>query len=188
MPLTDTKAVQGRADFKHGRTAYIRRGCRCSVCSTAASEYSLAYRVRTGRTKYPGLVGSPKRPQSFVDVMERLTQKFTIGDECWEWTGSRATYGYAGFKLNGKTMRAHRLIYMLVNGPIPDGLTIDHLCHVRHCVRPSHLEAVTTTVNTTRAKARQTHCLRGHEYTDADTYVGPTGARRCRVCRRKGGR
>ena len=62
---------------------------------------------------------------------------------CWVWNGTRYTNGYGRKSQNGTSVRAHRVYYEKFKGPIPDGLQIDHLCRVRLCVNPTHLEAVT---------------------------------------------
>jgi hypothetical protein len=73
---------------------------------------------------------------------------------------------------------------MILVGPIPDGLVIDHLCRVRHCVNPAHMEPVTDRENVFRGFAAITHCPKGHEYTADNTYIPPsTGSRECRRCR-----
>lgn len=110
---------------------------------------------------------------------------------CWLWTASlfQGT-GYAQFNYGGGKMgTAHRWSYIHHIGPVPDGLHLDHLCRVRHCVNPAHLEPVTQRENTLRGmsfaaqRARQTHCKRGHEFTPENTYRGPTQtARQCRTC------
>ena len=83
----------------------------------------------------------------------------------------------------------HRWAYEALVAPIPDGLTIDHLCRVRHCVNPAHLEVVTLAENIRRAphyNSRKTHCKRGHEFTptNAMVYVRKDGRtqRQCRQC------
>jgi len=91
---------------------------------------------------------------------------------CWLWTG--ATDGnvppYGSFWTGHCHTGAHRFAYEALVGPIPDGLVIDHLCRVRHCVNPAHMAPVTTGENVLRGEspsakqARKTHCPNGHEY------------------------
>src|SRR6266496_2265386 len=73
---------------------------------------------------------------------------------CWLWTGKTGRDGYGRIGLGGRgalvRVRAHRFAYELLIGPIPDGLQIDHLCRVRHCVNPAHLEPVTQRENILR--------------------------------------
>ena len=75
---------------------------------------------------------------------------------CWLWTGSRTRdgYGLITTREGGKQRRSyvHRIAYVKVHGFIPDGLEIDHLCRVRNCFNPSHLEAVTHAENLRRAQ------------------------------------
>ena len=107
---------------------------------------------------------------------------------CWEWQGAKGQ-GYGNFYLHGKFPRAHRYAYELLVGPIPDGLTLDHLCRNRACVNPDHLEPVTQKVNTLRGEglaaqnARKTHCPEGHPLNGDNLYQQPgNGYRRCREC------
>lgn len=73
-------------------------------------------------------------------------------DRCWIWKRKPNAKGYGQLRnpRTGRTTTAHRYAYELVVGPIPDGLTIDHLCRVRACVRPDHLEPVTNRENLLR--------------------------------------
>lgn len=89
--------------------------------------------------------------------------------QCWIWTGPLVKgYAHYAFRLGGGLQRGviiHRWTYEDACGPIPDGLELDHLCRVRNCVRPSHLEPVTHAVN--MARNRTTECKRGHPRTVA---------------------
>lgn len=106
--------------------------------------------------------------------------------ECWVWTGSshgRAPHLYGCLGYKGKRHATHRLAYELVKGPIPDGLTLDHLCRNKLCFNPEHLEAVTHAENCRRAM--RDHCKHGHAYTPENTYIRPgDGNRRCLTCQR----
>jgi len=98
---------------------------------------------------------------------------------CWLWTGY-TSMGYGQMSLNMKRWPAHRLSWELVNGPIPKGLTIDHLCRVTRCVRPDHLEVVTLAENS-RRNGRMPWCRRGHDMTPENTIIVKLG-RTCRTC------
>ena len=112
-------------------------------------------------------------------------------DPCWPWLGGIDEDGYGKFRL-GKVSDypAHRMSYELYIGPILKDKHIDHTCHQRFCVRPSHLEAVPQRVNTLRGNSpsamnyRKTHCCHGHEFTEENTYFyGPNNRhRRCKQC------
>jgi predicted nucleic acid-binding Zn ribbon protein len=105
-------------------------------------------------------------------------------------TGSLTTHGYAQWRIGGKTVNAHRFMYELAVGPIPDGLVMDHLCRRRNCVNWLHVEPVTQRVNVLRGTAPAAHhavkteCPAGHPYTDENTIRTPQGWRRCRECER----
>lgn len=121
---------------------------------------------------------------------EAMLQKIIPTESgCWEWDGRHFAGGYGGshIVINGKQeICAHRIIYMLLVGPIPEGLDLDHLCRNRGCVNPDHLEPVTRRENISRGFwGARTHCVHGHEYTEANTYRVPvSGHRQCRICNR----
>jgi hypothetical protein len=107
---------------------------------------------------------------------------------CWLMTGRQHHRdGYAMYSHKRKNRAAHRIAYQVLVGPVPDGLQLDHLCRVRNCVNPSHLEPVTARVNTMRGvsfsavNAAKTHCSRGHAYDEQNTYLW-RGHRHCRAC------
>lgn len=124
---------------------------------------------------------------------ERL---FASADEtpggCWTWRGP------SGFNGNGYALfhgpanipgqpsytTAHRWAWIAANGQVPAGLHIDHLCNVTLCINPAHLEAVTHAENQRRRAERMTHCLKGHEWTEENTYRRGRGWRECRTCKR----
>ena len=106
---------------------------------------------------------------------------------CWLWIGATTGHGYGYIKDRGVRMSSHRVMYELERGPIPSGLELDHLCRNTICVNPAHLEPVTHRENILRGmspyakRARQTHCLNGHEFTPENTYRY-RGRRMCRAC------
>lgn len=108
---------------------------------------------------------------------------------CWEWTAGTDTHGYAQPCIEGRYQLLHRWTYATLVGPIPKGLELDHICRVRHCVNPAHLEPVTHRQNVLRGEgvaaiaARTTHCPEGHEYAGGNLIVYSDGKRRCRECR-----
>lgn len=107
--------------------------------------------------------------------------------DCWEWTGAKNN-GYGKARFGDRMHGAHRLIYTHLVGPIPLGLTIDHLCFNRSCVNPAHLEPVTIQENVARAAARRREansCVHGHELTPDNVWVNGRKQRVCRTCRRR---
>lgn len=129
--------------------------------------------------------------QSLLDrsptLLDRLSTKFTVGDGCWQWTGARDTAGYGQIWVSGTVVGAHRVLYELLVGPIPEGLFIDHLCHNPSCVRPAHLQPLTHAENLRRSwRSLQLTCKHGHPWNRENSYVDPQGHRNCRACRRAG--
>jgi hypothetical protein len=139
-------------------------------------------------TRYNGRVPVPAR-----SVTTRLSDKFTLGGTgCWQWKAAFNTYGYGVMWVDAKrrARQAHIILWEMFNGPVPPGLNLDHLCRNKGCVRPSHLEAVTSGENTLRGhspsayNAVKTHCIHGHEFTETNTYRFNGTHRGCRECRK----
>jgi hypothetical protein len=118
---------------------------------------------------------------------ERFWRSVEKRGSCWIWTGT-INLGYGTFQAGGKSLRAHRVAWVLVHRrPIPDGLSLDHICRVRSCVNPDHLEPVTTRINVLRGigvtaiNARKTHCRRGHPLELGNLFY-VRGMRQCVKC------
>lgn len=81
-------------------------------------------------------------------VLERLSRAYVVDDSgCWLWTRSVQTAGYGQILVEGRRWLAHRLIYTLLVGEIPEGMVVDHVCRTRRCVNPAHLQVVTVKQN-----------------------------------------
>lgn len=110
---------------------------------------------------------------------------------CWLWTGHLDRGGYGKISVNGSLRRlTHRHVYIVLRGDPGRGIDIDHLCRVRHCVNPAHLEAVTHLENVQRGLqgVLHTHCKKGHELATSGVYLvretakGGRLRRRCKAC------
>ena len=98
---------------------------------------------------------------------ETIASRIEHCGDCWIFTGATNSRGYGSITDgNGSSLLAHRVAYESTFGPIPDGLTIDHVaergCKSKQCVNPRHLEVVTRGENSRRARRTQTHCKNGH--------------------------
>ena len=137
-------------------------------------------------------------------VRDRSTLQMPSG--CWRW-GRLQRDGYALIHQRGVAKMAHRFVYELLVGPIPDGAVLDHVCHTlsdckggtdcphRACVNPDHLEPVTADENYRRGRHFEavrgtTHCPKGHEYQGRNVirYQGRRYCRTCMYARRKAAR
>ena len=130
-----------------------------------------------------------------VDPLDRFAAFVALSDHgCLLWQGGQDQDGYGIFWADGTSHRAHLWYWRLVVGPIPHGMTLDHLCRTPACVLPSHLEVVTVGENTRRGVAAQRRslvlrpdqakCAKGlHDWTPENTNRPPSGHRYCVPCR-----
>ena len=142
-----------------------------------------------------GRVSPLKWPDNLLTRMEHQP------NGCIWFTGQISAAGYGRVWTGDTQSLAHRAAYEFFVGAIPEGMTIDHECHNRsgcaitdascphrRCVNPAHL-AVKTIAENTKASpnttAGRTHCKRGHEFTEENTYLYPDGRRNCRACKRE---
>lgn len=110
---------------------------------------------------------------------------------CMVWMATLNCKGYGRIQVNKRNRPAHRVAYEIKNGPVPDDLHLDHLCRVRSCCNPDHLEPVTCRENVLRGvgrsaiNAKKTHCPRGHPLTPGNllSHSAARGARSCKKCK-----
>lgn len=134
-------------------------------------------------------------PEQAERILARIGEQLDA-DKCWLWPGARSDGGYGNIMSSRTTGRrrallVHRVVFEHFQGPIGDGLELDHLCRVRHCCNPAHLEPVTRRTNVLRGlspaakAAKQTHCIRGHALTPDNVMRRRDGRRReCLTCHR----
>lgn len=123
-----------------GRIRYLKRpSLAATKCRQCAQEIATAAALSTNTSS---------TDEKFAKYVDKTTG-------CWLWIGYRYSNGYGAITHERKQILVHRWAYERFVGPVPDGLTIDHLCAVRHCVNPDHLEPVTGAENTRRGVARR---------------------------------
>lgn len=134
-------------------------------------------------------------------ALKKLWERVEPTGFCWLWTGGDSGNGYGRLRWQGKRAGAHRVVYEVLVGPIPEGLQLDHLCRVTMCVNPDHLEPVTLKVNQERKKAKwakpkepsqaqlrwaKGECRNGHVLAQVGIleYKRPSGSirKQCRAC------
>lgn len=110
-------------------------------------------------------------------------------DKCWLWARGLSSHGYAKISIGGVKYYVHRLMWEYANNEqIPESLVIDHLCMIKRCINPAHLEVVTNRENILRApdsmakiNALKTHCKQGHVFDKENTYQTVI-QRHCKKC------
>lgn len=140
-------------------------------------------------TNLPGRERTHQRTvvTALPDTFARKVRQST----CLVWVGATNSQGYGVATINGHPELAHRVAYEVEYGPIPDGYVVDHLCRVRNCIKPEHLEPVTTEENTRRGRSAKglqvgDTCQNEHVITEGRLYTKRSGATECMECRRIG--
>lgn len=133
--------VRRSADHSPGQMNF----CSTEGCDRLVNAEGLCFHHRNGTARRVLTDSGYRVLRSPDDVF-----KFVDVGDCWQWTGSCDKDGYGKFRFNNRHFRAHRFVWELLVGPIPDGLVIDHLCRNTGCVNPDHLEPVTNEENLRR--------------------------------------
>jgi len=131
------------------------------------------------------------RAWTLSDLPWKLASRIAEENGHWQWTGSVSTRGYASVYYQGRQHLVHRLVYESLVGPIPHGYTIDHLCGLKSCSYPGHLEPVTVNENARRGSInnQRATCGKGHPMSGRNLYINPaTGKRHCLQCSADGRR
>jgi hypothetical protein len=168
---------------------------RCRECRNAAQRRRAAWAKLD-----PSERRAAKAELRHSEFYRRLSARLVPSAETWRgtphllWQGSTTRDGYGTVRdtriERGPMILVHRVMWISANGAIPAGLEIDHLCRVRPCAQPSHLEPVTGLENRMRGEIglwnrRKEQCPQGHEYSPENTYVHPgSGRRSCVTCER----
>ncbi len=132
------------------------------------------------------------RPKPGLTAIHRFWLRIVKSEQgCWGWIGESTDNGYGRFRVDGRKVLAHRFAYALLIGPIPNDLFVLHKCDNPPCCNPDHLFLGTKSDNSrdcmekgryVNAQSLKTHCAHGHEFSDANTIIRATGARRCKSC------
>ncbi len=124
--------------------------CSVSECGRGVYAYGLCINHNRRRRLYGDPTATFQRPT----LLDRFWTRVTKNDEgCWLWTGTLTGAGYGQIRLRKKAIYAHRLAWEIENGPIPEGMLIDHICHNARCVRPDHLRLATHKQNEENRKS-----------------------------------
>lgn len=126
------------------------------------------------------------KPLNYISTVD--FSSCTAEGPCLIWPLGKYWDGYGRASFGGKYHRAHRIAFERVRGPIPPGKIMDHLCRVRACFNPWHVEPVTNRENLLRgetslaANVAKTHCPQGHPLNYSWTSPSGVTHRHCREC------
>lgn len=131
------------------------------------------------RAAFDVLTPDPELEQAFMEFVD-----VDANTGCWLWKGYKNEYGYGKFR----NRLAHLAAYNMFIGEVPDGLELGHACENK-CANWMHVRPITHSQNMRELlqphhNSVKTHCPRGHEYSNENTYVNPKGGRVCRTCMR----
>lgn len=127
---------------------------------------------------------------NYLELPDRISTKIMPVTEsgCWIWLGSCTPGGYGKSRWMLRDQYIHRITFQFFIGPIQEGLQIDHLCRVRPCCNPYHLEQMTPFENIMSGigfgalNKQKAHCVNGHPYSGINLRTHPNGYRRCKAC------
>ena len=163
----------------------MTRYCEVPGCDKEAYSTGLCH-AHYERKRTTGSVGTT--PLRIHGDDEKRFWSYVERGECWLWRGTLNRKGYAQWRVKKGQAYVHRWAYERWVGPISEGLQLDHLCRVRNCVNPAHLEPVTPWENTHRSpgltNATKTHCAQGHAYVPENISM-QRGKRVCKECQRQ---
>lgn len=178
-----------------GRPSIAPAFCRCDCGREFTTRLD---QLRSGHTSSCGCSrrGAAPAIRFWAKVNKNGPVHPVLGTRCWLWTGASDRNGYGRFRVSAArpTVLSHRFAFELGVGPIPDDMGACHRCDHPPCVNPAHLFLGTQFDNMADAgqKGRlsqklRTHCVHGHEFTEANTMVfrqsnGRGTCRHCRTC------
>lgn len=179
-------------EYTPENTQITSKGTRdCRICRKARNQANSKRRAvgRLGQRAYSfaqRIACLRRNEELFWQCVDRPSS-----EACWIWGGRFMPNGYGRIGLYDSDTHAdfawvaHRAAWELLRGEIPAGMQLDHLCRVRACINPAHLEVVTDQENRRRKDALRTHCARGHLKTPENWYYAPDGQGRCGICMRE---
>jgi hypothetical protein len=125
------------------------------------------------------------------DMISSFKKRLIIKEGCWSWKSKPNKSGYSVFSYKKKPFYAHRFSFALFNGPLKEGLVIDHVCRNRSCLNPKHLRQVSQKINCiensdsfSAINSRKTHCVKGHSLDKNNLRIRNNGSRRCLICQK----